>query len=499
MLPCRAYAALLACVLPVSVVAKLDSLSLNGEWGLTLDAHPNNWWLMPGQPSSPPAFNHSSNSTIQLPGRSVGAAGFGDGGPGRKHAYTGSVLYTKSVSLPAGWAAGGAAAAAAAASSSLSVALTFGGVFRSMQLWVNGEAAGTHYGYMDPFEFDITAQVRRQLASSGGGAATTLEIVARVSGSKSALNGDGLSGCFDWGDGLSSMVGGWMGIWGDVAVVARHRQLATEDLHIRLLRHEPPRHGGATDATVSVGGTVSAEAATDESLTRGVVLSCTVHAHIPGLGQGPEPIATVFEAPLADLLILRNSEDQAAAAAMAGETRRTAFAFELDLSHVQLWGPGTPALYYATVTLRSADGSLLDSARERFGLRTIVVDGPFFLLNGKRHFMSGMGDDFGYETEAPPMNSSVYAARFATFKSFGFNYIRLHSHWEAPGYYAAADEAGFFVSSNLPENCAQPACTNLTLRTWKAMIKTHRNHPSIFDNGMGNEHCEFDRVERDPM
>ena len=109
------------------------------------------------------------------------------------------------------------------------------------------------------------------------------------------------------------------------------------------------------------------------------------------------------------------------------------------------------------------------------------------------------GDDFGYETEAPPMNSSVYAARFATFKSFGFNYIRLHSHWEAPGYYAAADEAGFFVSSNLPENCAQPACTNLTLRTWKTMIKTHLNNPSIFDNGMGNEHCEFDRVERDPM
>ena len=43
MLPCRAYAALLACVLPVCVVAKLDSLSLNGEWGLTLDAHPNDW------------------------------------------------------------------------------------------------------------------------------------------------------------------------------------------------------------------------------------------------------------------------------------------------------------------------------------------------------------------------------------------------------------------------------------------------------------------------
>ena len=66
-----------------------------------------------------------------------------------------------------------------------------------------------------------------------------------------------------------------------------------------------------------------------------------------------------------------------------------------------------------------------------------MIDGPYFLLNNKRHFMLGMGDDFGYDTEAPPMNNSVYSARFATFKSFGFNYSRLHSHWEAPGYFDA--------------------------------------------------------------
>ena len=32
-----------------------------------------------------------------FPGRSVGAAGFGAAGPGRKHVYTGSAWYTKSV------------------------------------------------------------------------------------------------------------------------------------------------------------------------------------------------------------------------------------------------------------------------------------------------------------------------------------------------------------------------------------------------------------------
>lgn len=65
--------------------------------------------------------------------------------------------------------------------------------------------------------------------------------------------------------------------------------------------------------------------------------------------------------------------------------------------------------------------------------------------------------------------------------------IRLHSHWEAPGYFDAADEHGFFVSPGLPSNCNTPACTNLTMRTWKKMISTHRNNPSVMDACMGNE------------
>ena len=124
------------------------TLSLNGEWGLTLDPHPQDdltgltWWSLPSQPSALPAFNRS-NATIQVPGRSVGAAGFGDAGSGRKHLYTGSVWYTKSVALSASWLT--AAASTTGEDATLS-ALTFGGVFRSIQVWVNGQAVGAHYG-----------------------------------------------------------------------------------------------------------------------------------------------------------------------------------------------------------------------------------------------------------------------------------------------------------------------------------------------------------------
>ena len=108
-------------------------------------------------------------------------------------------------------------------------------------------------------------------------------------------------------------------------------------------------------------------------------------------------------------------------------------------------------LYHATVTLRSTvDGTLLDTVTDRFGLRTLEIDGPYFVLNGARHFLLGMGDDYGYETEAPPMNKTLYMQRFDAFASYGFNFIRLHSHWEAPGYFEAADEHGFFISPGWP-------------------------------------------------
>ena len=81
--------------------------------------------------------------------------------------------------------------------------------------------------------------------------------------------------------------------------------------------------------------------------------------------------------------------------------------------------------------------------------------------------------------------------RFDAFQSYGFNFIRLHSHWEAPGYFQAADEHGFFVSPGLPSNCGSPACLNVTMRTWMRNIETHRNNPSVMDAGMGNEGCEI--------
>ena len=165
----------------------------------------------------------------------------------------------------------------------------------------------------------------------------------------------------------------------------------------------------------------------------------------------------------------------------------------------QLWSPANPALYHADVYLISgnksinglkhahgrADAQAQAHAHEhiRFGLREMAIDGQYFILNGNRHFLVGTGDDFAYSTEAPPMNKSVYLSRLRLMKEYGFDFIRLHSHFEAPGFFEAADEVGFFISPALPMG----GCKEVLERTWEWQINALRNTPSVMDVCMSNE------------
>lgn len=138
---------------------------------------------------------------------------------------------------------------------------------------------------------------------------------------------------------------------------------------------------GETSAVVSVSGALGLHSA---SLAQDVVVSCAVHAHEPGRGKVGPPLVEV-QAGLHDLMERGEIETS------RGPKRR--FSLPLTIPRAQLWGPASPVLYHATITLRTADGTLLDVATDRFGLRTLDIDGPYFVLNGARHFMNGMGDD----------------------------------------------------------------------------------------------------------
>jgi len=312
--------------------------------------------------------------------------------------------------------------------------LTVGGVHRYAKCWVNGVALGDeHIGYLSPFDREITPHVKP-------GEAATITICVD---SRQRWDVDTLAGCFDI---IDEMFTHWGGIWGHVAIEARG-DAWLEDLFVRP-KLDPP--------------------------------ACVVSAKLNGKADGATLRLEILDA-------------QGRVAAQATSPAEEPIAIRAGMPGAKLWSPNHPALYTARLTLVRGD-EVLDSVETRFGLRVIEIKGPHILLNGKRVFLHGYGDDGVYpETMAAPSDKAVYLKRLKLIKDYGFNYVRHHSHFLPPEYYDAADEVGMLVSPELPiaylnyyQRAKGPAL-DLYRHEWAAVIRRFRNHPSILDWCMGNE------------
>jgi len=193
----------------------------------------------------------------------------------------------------------------------------------------------------------------------------------------------------------------------------------------------------------------------------------------------------------------------------------------------KLWTPDSPTLYTARLSLLKGS-QVVDTVESRFGMRQFTVDGHRLLLNGKRLMLCGYGDDHIYPAwMSMPSDKALHLKQLRVIKSFGFNHVRHHSTIMPPEYYDACDEVGMITTAEFPICYAEflpgmgktwnarvapgtdpgPA-TETYKREWDAVIKRHRNHPSILCWVMGNELWEgiplrndFQRIahNNDPM
>ena len=417
-----------------------DALSLDGPWSLALDE---------GDVGLQAGFQHAAsfNESMVVPGSSIGAAGFGAATDQKHHAYSGVAWFARNVTLPAGWAEDDGST------------LTFscGGVKNSATVWLDGEWVGNHSGYMDGFELDLSPALRAAGPATLG---QQHRLTIRLDGSHCFAHNSSAASC-SCGSGCFSSLnsGDWAGIWGEVS----------------LLRRGPLALTQVTARTLSLGDLSGGDATLELTATLGN--GRVDHTELLG-GAELEVVLTEHAPPQREVL-RRRLPLQAAVLEGGPGPEHSQLRLELPIAAPKLWSPHSPSLYHAHLSIRGAGES---TAHVRFGLRELKLDGPYFILNGKRHFMVGTGDDFGYPTEAPPQNKSVYLARLGAMKAYGFDFVRLHSHFESRMYFEAAEELGFFISPALPGGI----CHEIALRTWKWWINELRNTASVIDIDMTN-------------
>ncbi len=164
---------------------------------------------------------------------------------------------------------------------------------------------------------------------------------------------------------------------------------------------------------------------------------------------------------------------------------------DIALDPFRAWSPENPNLYCAHILLRTSGGKA-DGWMERFGVRKWEARGRYFFLNNKEYFVRGYGDDFIYPlTLCSPADRKVHKKHLKLAKSYGFCYVRHHTHCELPEFFEAADEVGIMVQPELPYYGRRPSANTggyfRPKEDLKELITHYRRYVSLSTYCTGNE------------
>ena len=393
-----------------------DRIDLNGTWGFIAD----------------PERQHAVD---QLPeGEPIAVPGCWEAQVARPYRII-SAWYRRAVEIPSDWAGD-------------RIVLRFGAVMYRCDVYLNGEAIGSHEGGYTPFELEATAAARP-------GSANELSVFVvnplnalteyPAFGLRDLLDAERLEPDIPLAEvphGKQTWYSSQSGIW---MAVGLERRASTA---LATPRIRPDLPGASVDVTwrLDPGGT--------QRLPAG--------AHLAVAIDGPD------EAPFLEETIETLSD-------------ATSGTVTLAIPDPRPWDTDSPNLYRATVRIVGADGATLDKVTARFGMREIRTEGGRVLLNGRPIYLRGALDQDLYPTTISTPPSRAYLdEQMRRTREMGINLLRCHIKVPDPDYLDAADEAGILVWSELPNWARFTAASAARGReTLEAMVESMGNHPSI--------------------
>lgn len=349
----------------------------------------------------------------------------------------GTAWYRRSIAVPASWGDDGGA-----------VFLRFAAVNYHATVWVNGHRVGEHEGAWLPFEFEVSALLRR--GGDGGGADN--DIVVRVI---APTDDPERFPDFPFAEipfGKQSWYGPLGGIWQSVRLERR------APLHVTGIRLMPSLADGTVTARISFNRPAPDRIDLELDVTddSGTVVASTEIALHPGDSSAETVLVVPAPAP---------------------------------------WSPDAPNLYRLTAVLEGDDGEC-DRLSDTFGFRTIEARQGRLFLNGAPLYLRGALDQDYYPDGICTAPSLAFLEdQLRKAKALGLNCLRCHIKVPDPRYYEVADRLGMLVWTELPNagrlTAASVARAEATLR---GMVERDGNHPSIIIWTIINENWGTDLV-----
>lgn len=166
----------------------------------------------------------------------------------------------------------------------------------------------------------------------------------------------------------------------------------------------------------------------------------------------------------------------------------------IELENVTLWDTENPYLYTLKATIYRPDGTIADTASERFGIRSVEFSPEFGMkLNGKKVLLKGIANHHTLGALGAAAYPKAIEKRIKMLKEFGFNHIRSSHNPYSESFLDLCDENGILVVDELYDKWTQQYSGGRT--TWEQRwqhdvpewVRRDRNHPSIVFWSLGNE------------